>query len=442
MSDLTIQWPDAQSERVEAAKGRLDVAGARLRSRSQEGVLSVLASVFELWRDPTSRWRRKLLTEYPGVAGFLPETARVGLDLALADWTGEALCKAFETELPGLEQASSPRISPFSMTSVLLAGAIPMPSLLACVLPLGVRSPVLVKSASRDPFTPRLLAESIAEVDPELGRCIEVVSFPSDDAECLGRFMAAECVVANGSDSTIREIARQIRPSQRFVAYGHKLSLAIVAADSCRDESSLEAMAHAISLDVALWDQLGCLSPVALYVLGKDAATHVAAVTDGLANALARREAELPRGPIDLEAAAMIRTERDGARMRAAAGASVELRESAGTQWTVIGEAESDWRPAPLHRFLRVHAVPNLDALANAIRPIARNLSSVAISGFEKAGRETRELGHRLSLLGASRICPAGRLQAPPLDWPRDGRPIVLPLCRFTQLESAPSQPR
>ena len=434
MSKLTIQWPDASAEQVEAAKGRLDVARRRLVARSREGILSVLAAVFDQWRDPGSKWRQRFMAEFPARSGFAPETVEAGLDLALANWTGGALQAAVENELDPSGGASHHRISPFSMTSVMLAGAIPMPSLLASVLPLCVQSPVLLKSASRDPVTPSLLAESIGEVDPELGRCIEVVSFRGTDRESLARFLAAECVVAAGSDETIGEVSRLIRPSQRFVAYGHKLSLAVVRAEGCGDET-IEGIAAALSVDIALWDQLGCLSPVCVFVAGQGAGRAVADLSEALARAMADQQSRLPRGEAGLEVTAGIRQERDEARMRAAAGAGVSVHASEGTEWTVIGEADAQWRPSPLHRFVRIHPLPGLEALGDALGPVVRNLSSVALAGFDPESDALAEIGRELALLGVSRVCPAGRLQAPPIDWHHDGRPNVLPLARFTGLE-------
>ena len=436
MSNLTIQWPDANAEQVEAAKGRLDVARRRLVARSPDGILSVLGTVLDQWRKPASKWRQRFMGEFPALSGFSPEIVSAGLDLALEHWTGDALAEAVRAELDSGRRSPSHRVAPFSMTSVLLAGAIPMPSLLACLLPLCVQSPVLVKSASRDPITPNLLAGSIAEVDPELGRCMEVVSFPGSDRESLERFLAAECVVASGSDETIQEINQRVRPSQRFVAYGHKLSIAVVRGAGCSDDK-LPGIADALALDVALWDQLGCLSPVCVFVVGDDARGATERLSHALADALAREQSARPRGEVDAEVAAVIRHEREEARMRAANGAEIVLRESEGSLWTVVGEADATWRPNPLHRFVRVHPVSRFDELPDALTPVVRNLSSVALAGFDDDLEKLDATRLELSRLGVPRLCPAGRLLAPPIGWHHDGLPVVLPLTRFSSFESS-----
>jgi len=104
-----------------------------------------------------------------------------------------------------------------------------------------------------------------------------------------------------------------------------------------------------------------------------------------------------------------------------------------GTSWTVVAEGDASWRGTPLHRFVRVHPVEGLDALDAALRPVARHLSSVAVAA---ADDEThRAIGARAAAAGASRVCAPGRMQAPPLDWPHDGRLLLAPLARVAAHE-------
>jgi len=194
------------------------------------------------------------------------------------------------------------------------------------------------------------------------------------------------------------------------------------------------AVAEALARDIALWDQLGCLSPLAIYLVGPEAARQTPAFGEALADALQNLHRSLPRGEAPLEAASAIQQEREEARIRGAGGDAVTVFESSGTDWTVIGESDAQWRPAPLHRFVRVHPVPRVDDLGEALRPIVRNLSSVALAGFTP-GDGLTEVGRELSRVGVARLCEAGRMQAPALGWHHDGQPILLPLARFTGIE-------
>ncbi len=398
-------------EDVAARLAALRVAGAELRRRPARSVIDALASVLERWRDPLGPERRALEDRLPGVTGFSAETVRQGLARALAPWSGDALRALAERELG----RSGDFAAGYEATAVLLAGSIPMPTLLAVIAPLALRSPVLVKTAARDPLTAPLAARSIAAIDPALSACVEVVSFPGSDGPCTDAFLAADCVVATGSDATIDAVAARVGPEQRLLRHGHRLSVALLGPEATEGRA-LEEAARGIALDASLWDQLGCLSPVAVYVAADTPSCQ--RVFASLADALAEIGGRLPRGAVDPAAAALAAHERSGVELRAAAGRPVALRAAPDASWTVVCEEDASPRPAPLHRFLRVHPSGSVEALFAALAPIARHLAGASRAGF---GDDTSRVEDRLRALGATWICAPGELQCPPLSWPRDG---------------------
>jgi hypothetical protein len=332
-------------------------------------------------------------------AGLAPYTGRALLDLVRAD--GEAL-------------------DGFDVTAAVLAGAIPLPAFVAILAPLALRSPVLVKPSAHDPVTARLVVRSLAERDALLGASVEVADFRRDDAKALAALCSAPCVAATGSDAAIEAIAARIRPAQRFVGAGHRFSVSVVGPEAMRG-AEIARTAEDLGRDVARWDQLGCLSPIAVHVADADPRS-ADRMADALAAALRDAEMRWPRGRIEPGAAAAIARERAEAEMRGAA-----VRSSDDTRWTVVREADAALRGTPLHRFVRVHPAADVaDALA-ALRPHAAHLASVAIAGF---GAATDRVARALAKLGASRVCAPGELQAPPLAWPRDGRPVLRSLAR------------
>lgn len=349
--------------------------------------VDAVARVLDAWSDPASPWRKRLEAELPAATGFTPPVVREGLRLALAGWTGDALRELVELEAPEVGAG---------VTAVLLAGSIPMPSILALLGPLALGSAVFAKCAARDPVTPRMVARSLRELEPELGARIEVADFRGDDAARVAALCEADLVVATGSDETVARVR-----GRRVVRHGHRLSVAAVGAGTCPAEE--------LALDVALWDQLGCLSPLAVYARDADGLARA------LAGALEQIEKRLPRGRVDPRAAALAAHERDSAELRGA-------RVFAGRGWTVVCEADTSWRPAPLHRFVRVHPARDARELLTALAPLAPHLAGVALAGF---GTDTSRLAGQLASLGASLVCAPGRLQAPPLAWPRDGLGVL-----------------
>lgn len=429
---MKIRWPDEHQESLEAAHSRLDVSRQFLRARGPESILDVLVEVFERWQAADSPWRRRLAKSLAAASGLSLEGVFAGLDLGLSEWSGSALRQAIESERAQWRSTPHRQWVPFQSTSLLMAGCIPMPSLLQPALSLASGSPVLVKTSSRDPVTAPLLRESIQAVDEEIGTALEVVSFPSHDEPCLDRFLASECIVASGPDSTLRALAARIKPNTRLVSYGHRLSILVVDSETVtHDEVGL---AQAIATDVALWDQQGCLSPAALYVLGSDAGQTAKAFATTLASEFQRTAERWPPSQPDSAAAAQIHNERDLAELRAGAGEAVTVLTGEGTEWTLIVEPDATWRPCPGHRFLRVYPVEDGDDLGPALTPIAGHLSTVGLSVLENRQASLRS---QMAALGASRICQPGRMQAPRIDWPHDGQPLLAPLARLFQSENS-----
>lgn len=432
---------------VQRELARLREAGAALRARPAADRLEALAGVLDRFRDPASPARRALADDLPGSAGFTRPVVERGLALGFEGFTGAALRALYARELGAPDRADGALARPtpgrpadaghaarvasgFPSTAVLLAGAIPSASLVSLVAPLALGSPVLARAAVRDPWTAPLLADVLADVDPGLRAAFAVARFDAREDDALDAFLGADCVVATGSDETVARVAARVAPPRRLVAYGHRASFAALGPGSVRGEA-LDAACRNLALDVALWDQLGCLSPVSLLVAGDAAAARAAA--EALAAALAALEPDLPRGEVDPAAAAATAHERADAELRAAAKGEVAL--FAGAAATVVAEADARLaRPAPLHRFVRVHPVGDSAGVCSALAPFGPQLAAVGVAGFGAAGPA---LGRALAALGASRICPVGRMQAPPLDWCHDNQGVLLPLARLTDLEAA-----
>ena len=408
----------ADAADVRAAREDLAAAAEGLAARGPSSCAEGVARLLDELRAPTSARREALGRALSEATGLHPDTVARGLELALRDWSGDALRALIETEMRGPQIARG-----FETTSVLLAGVIPMPSLLSLLLPLAVGSPVLARPGRHDPVTAPWLREALCDHDEELARALACVPFDHADEQALADFLDVPCVVATGSDDTVRAISARVAPRTRLIRYGHRTSVAAVGLDA-EDPEWTEA-ARGIARDVALWDQLGCLSPIALFVRGEGDVPS--AVREALVAAFEEAAEDLPRGAVPTHAAAQLAQERATAEMRGAAGGPVGVHLA--PEWTLVFEADVEPRPAPGYRILRVVPVANSEALAKALRPHAPHLAAIGHAGLDEAWRQA------VLAAGPSRLCALGRMQAPPLDWPHDGESPLRPLLRFTGVE-------
>jgi hypothetical protein len=217
----------------------------------------------------------------------------------------------------------------------------------------------------------------------------------------------AAAVVVFGSDETITHFRKLVPADIPFQAHGHRVSVGIVFDDPAL--ASVDAAAR----DVSLHDQQGCLSPHDIYVR-EPAPGFARTYAARLAEAMARFNTHTPRRPLGLGGAARIADLRASYAFRSANDVRVQLWQSEGsTDWTVIYEEDPWFATSPLDRVVFVKPLP--DALEMALEPARRWLGAIGIWSA------TAENAERVAALGASRICPLGRMQFPPLTWHAEG---------------------
>lgn len=200
----------------------------------------------------------------------------------------------------------------------------------------------------------------------------------------------ADLVVAYGSDETVDALACSLPSSTRFEGYGHGFGVAWIE----RDEDPT-----AVALDVALHDQRGCLSPLAVFVRG-----DARAFARALHEALGRLEETLPRGRVDAGEAA------------------------AAMQWQGAAAARCVWS-----RRGKTHFVGALEDAAFIASPGLRNVLVCEARDASHVMSLLGDEGAHLTCVGATdadlawplagvRVVRAGTMQDPALDGPEDRR--------------------
>lgn len=416
--------PDVTAAELRAVIERLRVARQRLAQRSVDSILDVLANAAEQWLAPRSNWRRKAEDRLPNATGFSPAMVRHALPFLIEPLRAPALPELLDAELGdrrtldgnrGARQARSPE-----MIVHVLSGNLPGLAAIPMATSLALKSAALVKAASGDRIFPPLWAQSIAEIDADLGACLAPIYWRGGDRDCESEAFDREgLVVAFGSDDAIDAIRRRCRG--RFIGHGHKISFAVVTGDVLRDAASARQAASNLAYDVSIWDQKGCLSPQMCYVEGDfESATAFAEILLAPLRELAER---LPPGKATMEEQLAVRRFRQDAEWSGIASARSRVLASEGSlDWTVVVDRDATLRPTPLRRSLRVVPFAVDDDLASALAPSRRFLEA---AGIAASPARAVELSTLLTRSGVSRVCPVGEMQRPPLSWRQGGRPRV-----------------
>ena len=243
------------------------------------------------------------------------------------------------------------------------------------------------------------------------------------DADLLRR---ADAVVAFGSDAAMSSLREKTRWEQKFIAHGHALSLLWLA-----DPNRLTPrQARACAVDILTYDQLGCLSPQAIYA---PPGTDFAALARKLGHALEAHWRQVKKKPArPLSVAARIAEAREMAR---ALGHRVWLPPRHHLGWTLIHDPDPAFQPSPLHGVIYLRQTSE-SHLPTALASVAGRISTIGIAGRLSTGRLSPRLESIFLNLGVSRFCAAGRMQFPPLAWHHDGRSSLADLVSWINAEN------
>jgi hypothetical protein len=401
--------PEAPSPAALAAlAARLRREAPRLRRVPLAERIAAVDRTAGRWLAADSPWRRRALVCVPAATGYPPAAVARALDRLWRALRAADLHAVARAELPSAASDAAPALAVHT-----LAGNVPGAGVFGVVAALLAGVPSLVKTARREPFLAALIAASLAAESDALGGALAVAHWPGGDAELdAAALAAADVVLAYGRAETLARVAAH-RP-RRLLRFGPRVSVGLVAREAVTATTAEQA-----ALQVALFDQQGCLSPQLLLIEETDRAT-TERFTGALAGALARLDAALPRAPLSLAEAARAWRFLERARWREQEGVPVRVHAGPEGRFSVVCDRSGEPGASPLNRHLVV--VP-VGGLGDAAEPLGRLRGLVEALGYAGPARRGVEAARVAAACGASRLCPLERLQAPPFAWRQSGHP-------------------
>lgn len=231
-----------------------------------------------------------------------------------------------------------------------------------------------------------------SQLSPHLKKRLEVSNQLSDEW-----ILRAQAVVTYGSDQTINQVHKKLRPDQKHIIHGHKTSIALI--------EKTQGAAQKVAKDITRYNQTGCLSVTNLYV----PAHELSSFALELAEELQEMERISPRGAIPSSAAGAINTLR---LLKAFDPGARVLQSKGSTAWTIVCSDKPQMEDSPLYRTVFVKALP---ADLGNLGKLQKHISTVALHPFP------RELPTPVLNLPATRFTELGTAQEPTLFWTPDG---------------------
>ncbi len=367
---------------------RLAAAAPALRATSDDQLLAAWNDTLAAFLDPGSPERRNLDPDLLQSTGLTPAGLDHGLQSIGSGMLGEAAATELARPLRQNEDGFSLVVLPAEPPGLILQSLLPA---------LAARAPVLFKSSRAEPhFAPAFLT-ALGRRLPVLLNACAVATWTGGDPEVeMPLHASARLVVAYGGDETVTAL-RTAAPG-RIVTFGPKLSLGWVGTGA-----DLERAARGMALDIATFDQRGCLSVHAVFV----APAAASAFATALASALNELVTELPPGRTDPADRGGVRLAREDADLR-----GLTWHGNALGAGTVILEKDVRISPSPGLRTVRVHPAEGVPPLEDW----KRRLQGLAVAGHMPAS-----VRRAFEQAGVSRFAPAGALQTTDAAWRNDG---------------------
>jgi hypothetical protein len=413
-----------------------------LARRPISGILRSLETVAKRFLDRNDPARQAAIETLSRAGRFTEPMLHQALDDAFHPLTRGGITRWVTSELGSVAALDRPAPGPGGVQRrahgpewmlQIYAGNVPTLPIFPIYSTLLLKSGLLAKTASAEPFFAPLLARTIAEVDERLGACVAVVWWKGGSNELdRAAFAQAPAVLAFGGEESTANVTRLTRPGTPLVIHGPKVSVAYLERRSL-GYAALRGLTHRAALDISLYDQQGCLSPHAYYVERRGEVAP-AKFAEALAAALEARLKDLPPAAMTEEDAARIQLYRAQARFEAAR--VLESRD--GTDWTVVLEDRAGFEPGPAHRTVRVHAVDGPEEVGRALRGATRYVEAL---GLEARGPERARLAGYFAGIGIPRIATVGTMQRPSPLTTHGGVRRLLPFVTWSTVESGGPTP-
>lgn len=442
VGSLLCRYPVPTPALIEETLASLRRAGQALGERPVAEIVTAVDAAAGRLLDPEDPLRRDADRLVQAATGYSEPMATLVIERMAADWRAAPTHRLLRTELgdpavldefvPDGERRHTRAYGP-RLAFHVFAGNVPGVATTSLIRALLVKTPSLGKLASGQPILPVLFARALDSVDRALARALAITYWPGGTTTVERPLVdAADAVVVYGGADAVSAIRSLAPDHPRLLTHGPRFSVGLVShealAAALTDDTALP---DRVARAVATFDQQGCVSPHAIWVEDRD---HdlVDRFVDAVAVALQRLETALPRGRITPPEAARIQQERGAAALRTHSG-STRVLASTGTDWTVVLDRDTTFRPSCLNRFVRIHPVYALDQVTETLAPAGHQLQSVAIAA--PAPRRAT-LAHDLARIGATRITSFDRLPWPPPQWHHDGRGPLQELLRWVDLET------
>jgi hypothetical protein len=438
---IRVEFPVVTPELLEKVIVFLKNNKAYLEKKSVEEIAHILDTASDLWLDDTYPKKVSAVEAISLFTGFSPEMVKESIRVEHRSSRKEDLLRALRSEigdpafLDGFhyskERCCYSKASGPALTAAIFSSNIPGLPHLSVMRSFLVKSPILGKASREEPIFPPLYAESLREIDPEIGECLAILSWHGGD-EALESILFNHCgaVIVYGSEATCNSVSKRVLPGTKVISHSHRIGFGMVGREMLNQDNGT-SLAKRIAYDVSTFDQFACISPQ-IYFLEEGGQLSPKEFVSVLADAMNNLEKVFPPARLSVEDAAVIKHLQNTCELREIGGENIKIQAGKNLSWTIVYDPVQEFVSSPLHRFIRLVPLKDLNDIINFLSPLKGYMQN---AGLEVGDARKSAMLNLLAGLGVSRICPPGKMPTPSMMWHHDGLPCLGEMVRWTDAE-------
>ncbi|RLF60296.1 MAG: hypothetical protein DRN25_03045 [Thermoplasmata archaeon] len=392
------------------------LSGRELHKVNLDEIISFLSQVGELWENKNYHFRKEAAKISSLTTGYHERMIQHSYDMIPKMLNKKFLIETVNIEIGNKEfldrwiKVGGTRVHALPLGKLLhiVAGNVPIVSILSFVMGILTKNINIIKVASGDPATFIYFALSFEEIDKNhpVNRTTSTLYWRHNadvERKCIN---IVDGLLVWGSFDALYSIRKKSKPGQAILEFGPRRSFIFVGEEVYKDISALEEISQRIVHDLSLYDQQACHSPQVIFFEG-----NAEKFCEAIAKTLEKEKYKLPKGFTSIDEKASITHERMMARFR-----GDKVFHPSTTEWTVI--LTKDFENTKNHPLSRTLYVVEVENLKEAVKYIDRSVMVVAFSSYERL----EELKEDVFLRGADRVTMVGRMGYFPLGHPQEGK--------------------
>ncbi|MFC1482908.1 acyl-CoA reductase [Candidatus Margulisiibacteriota bacterium] len=402
LSSLSSQWYYIVKD-VITVKKYLIHQKKKIASLHLKNIIHSIAAANALWADPKYPLRKRIITKLQLSTGFSYGVLNEGMNTFFGMWNNNILEKLFEYEIGEFKTGFYKNTLPFMIHY--FAGNIPTSPIMSIMCSLLAGVPFVGKTTTSIHSFVVAYIQTLQKIDPSLANnCIidYWTGNNTDQLQLLQKYFPHWIVY--GSETTTDTIKNIIPKKQLRAVYGEKFSV-VYLPDLDISKKECEKLFY----DIALYDQMGCLSPQVIF-FPKRFIDDFPFFKERLVKAKDSISGTLQ--PRDLSSSEKI-TESNlihQLQFRQAQNYIYEFHDDV----FVVHPTLLYWRPG--FRNIIVSPVTHFNHFIAIMKPYKKYLSTIASTKKFSSLQE-----NKLYKAGFSRICEVGEMHKPDHMWNHDG---------------------